>query len=320
MPEETAASAATETVANPGSTQAPAPAAGASDSGAPPKTLLSGNGQDTAPQAPAATWPDDWRQRFAGEDKSDLKALDKMTDPSMVWKKAKSLEQKLSSGEYKRVAPFPDKGTDEEKAAWRAEQGIPEAPDKYDTAVGDGFVWGETDKPVLDDYTAFAHSRNLSADQVKTNLDWYRQMQQKMVDARDQKDADYRRESEDTLRSEWGAEYRPNINAIDNMMRDAPAGVREAILGGRTAEGQLIGDHPGILAWLAQTAREMNPAATMLPAGNANAQGLSARMKEFDAMIKDRRSEYYRGQNAESLQEEYRTLLAAKARQEGKAA
>ena len=38
-------------------------------------------------------------------------------------------------------------------------------------------------------------------------------------------------------------------------------------MGGRTADGYRVGDDPHVLRWLAGLAREMNPAATLLPAG-----------------------------------------------------
>src|SRR5687767_3918859 len=53
-----------------------------------------------------AKWPDNWRQEMTGGDEKELKQAERYLTPADVWKKTRSLEQKLSSGEYKAVVPF----------------------------------------------------------------------------------------------------------------------------------------------------------------------------------------------------------------------
>jgi hypothetical protein len=65
----------------------------------------------------------------------------------------------VSSGELKANVPFPEKGTDEEKAAWRKDAGIPDKPEAYDLKFEDGFVVGEDDKPMVDELPQAAHER-----------------------------------------------------------------------------------------------------------------------------------------------------------------
>jgi hypothetical protein len=91
---------------------------------------------EVAPGAETATpqfdWPDDWRDRFAGEDKTFRRQLERYASPTDLARKARSLERKLSSGEYRR--DLPANASDEDKAAWRAERGycrivnLPTAP------------------------------------------------------------------------------------------------------------------------------------------------------------------------------------------------
>ena len=79
-----------------------------------------------------ATWPEDWRVQIAGEDEKALKQLGRYQSPADIWTKARALEQRITSGELKDYSPFPEKGSDDDKAAWRANNQIPEAPGKYE--------------------------------------------------------------------------------------------------------------------------------------------------------------------------------------------
>jgi hypothetical protein len=101
--------------------------------------------EETTEVTPA--WPDDWRQQIAGDDEKALNQLGRYATPadiwtkaraleqrisSGIWTKARALEQRISSGELQDQSPFPDKGTEDEQAAWRAERNLPDAPDKYE--------------------------------------------------------------------------------------------------------------------------------------------------------------------------------------------
>lgn len=283
------------------------------------KTTLALGGGDPAadpPAPPAASW----RDRLSGDDKDFRQRLDRFADETAFARSYRSLEQKLSSGEFKQQVPFPDKGTDEEKATWRKDQGIPDKHDAYDTSLGNGVVWGDADKPWLDDFLTHAHGRNYTPAQVKSNLEWYHATQEKMRAAQDDADNSFHRESEDTLRADWGPDYRPNLNAVQNLLATAPKGIRERIFGGRTADGRQIANDPETLKWFAQLSRDINPAASVLPATGADAKGVDARLAELQTMQRDRGSAYWRGDQSEKMQSEYRTLIEARDRNKGRAA
>jgi hypothetical protein len=71
------------------------------------------------------------------------------------------------------VSAFPDKGTDEQKAAWRAENNVPAAADKYEIKLADGKALAETDKPLVEAFTKDAHERNLPAGAVNDAVNWF---------------------------------------------------------------------------------------------------------------------------------------------------
>jgi hypothetical protein len=321
MTDELAADAA-----QPDTVEANAGAAGVapSDSGAKPdaavndgadKPLIDGGGKDVEAAAPA-TWPDDWRQRLAGEDKKALKTLERMTDPGQVFKAYSELREKVSSGEYKRVPP--KDATPEDLAAWRKEAGLPEKPEDYDVALPDGIVMGEADKPIFDSFKPVAHAANMTTEQMNAAADWYFKMQQQLADEQDDFDLNFRKTAEDSLREEWGNDYRRNVNAISGAFSSAPEGLKERFLKSRIPvmdeKGNVtgmapLGNDPDVVKWLASMALEINPASTIAP-GSPSASMTS--IKDEIAAIEKRMSEDRAGYfKDEAMQNRYRQLLEA---------
>lgn len=275
-----------------------------------------GTGQGNGP-----TWPADWRKHLAGNDEKEVKQLERFASPADVWRKARALEQRLSSGELKAVTPFPDKGTPEQQAAWRTENGIPESPDKYQVNLGEGVVIGEQDKPIIDDFLKSAHASNTPPNVVNATLKWYYDFAEKQREARYEQDQQAKAKFEDTMRPEWGGEYRPNLNSVHALLDMAPEGVKDKFLNGRLADGTPIGSDPDTLRWLANLSRQINPITTIIPGSGANiSQAIEDELSKFNGMMADRGSEYWKGPNAEKNQARYRELLSAKERQKGRAA
>lgn len=313
-----------------GATQAasptPAPAGGAgatpaTEAAASPQTLLSADGKDDKAVAAPADWPDDWRQKLAGEDKALLKQLDRLGSPADLFKSYRALQQKISSGELKAAGtPYPEKGTDEEKAAWRKENGVPDKAEDYKIEPPKGFVFGDADKPSLESFQKYAHALNWTPAQLNQAVAWYASEQEQIIARQQQEDGAFRQKAEDDLRSEWGNNYRQNINAVQNLLSSAPTGLSDRLLSARLADGRLLGDDPVALKWLAGLSREVNPVATLSPAVGDPSKTMTARKAELEALIKDRRSVYYRGNDAAKLQTEYRDILAAEERMKSRAA
>lgn len=282
----------------------PAPDAGGSASAA--------GAQPSATPAPAPV--PSWRDKIAGGDKPFAEnVLARYTDEAAFGKAHRALLQKLSSGELKEAPkPFPDKGTDAEKLAWKQANGVPDKPDLYieKMAPPKGVVFGDADKPALERLAGFAASANWSQDQYNAVLAAYHHELAAVTTARDEADHNFRAEAEDALRADWGQDYTRNVNAMKNMLSGAPEGVRERLMGGRTADGRLIGDDPAVLRWLSQVALDLNPAATILPA-SMNAAGFKSRFDELEALSKNAAGEYYRGPNAKELQREHYKLIEA---------
>jgi hypothetical protein len=71
----------------------------------------------------------DWRARWPATTRRLPKRLARFPGPADLSKSFRSLEQKLSSGEFKK--PLAENATPEEKATWRKENGLPEKAEEY---------------------------------------------------------------------------------------------------------------------------------------------------------------------------------------------
>lgn len=255
-------------------------------------TLLAGAG-DAGANADKANipveFPEDWREKLAGENKDDLKTLSRYTQPKALWDALKSMRTKLSAGELKAVSAFPAEGDDAAKATWRKENGIPDTAEAYEPKI-EGLVFGDADKPMLESFKQHAHGKNWSPAQFNEALGWYAAEQQQIKARQDAADETFRGEARDALYAEWGPQdFKGNINAVKNLLSSAPTGFADRLLGARLADGKLLGDDPNALKWLSSLAREMNPAATLVPPGTSDA-GKSV-TAELEAIREKRRND-----------------------------
>jgi hypothetical protein len=207
----------------------------------------------------------------------------------------------------------------EEVARWRDDNGIPQTPDGY--KMPDGVVLGENDKPIVDDFLKTAHERNWSPDQVQTAVSWFMERQANQADAITARDTEQRMAAEDELRSEYGPQYRNEVKRAYEFLRTAPEGLGESIMGGRLADGRLVGDAPEVIRWLNGLQREMNPAATVVPGAGTNAvQAIEAELASLNKLMGDRGSEYWKGPTAARLQARARELISAQQKTRQRAA
>jgi hypothetical protein len=258
----------------------------------------------------------DWRAAMAGDDAKFLDRLGRFASPADFARSYRSLETKLSSGEYRR--DLPETATDEEKAAWRKEQGIPDKADGYAVELPDGLVLGKDDQPVVDLFKQFAHGRNYTPQQFNEALTWYYETQDALASQREDADAAFRLKSEDALRAEYGADYRRNMNVLGSVRDSMPEDLAARLLAGRLADGTKIGNDPAFIRWMVSLGLELNPASTLVPATAANAGASIATELESIARLRVENPEKYWKDN-ELLQRE-RELIAAQEKMRTRAA
>lgn len=274
-----------------------------------PETALSDPGDK--PVAAPADWPQDWRDKMAGDDEKLRKRMDRFKSPKDILDFALNAEKKISSGKIK--SDFPADGSDEEKAAWRKDNGIPETPDAYDLTLDDGLVIGDQDKPIVDAVVAGMHEKNASPEQVKVALSTYYKMREEQTAMRAAEDEKEKTTTRDELRDELGEDFRPRVMSAFGLIEMAPEDVREQIMAARLPNGGLLGNNAGVLKWLMQLAEEVNPGATIVPGSSGGAiASIETEIAQIEKLQGDKNSEYWKGAGAEKMQERYRELLTAR--------
>lgn len=254
-------------------------------------------------------WGEDWRKNYAGDDDKMSKRLERYASPKAALDALVAAQNKISSGELKSALQ-PD-ASDEEKVQWRADNGVPEKFEDYEVELPNGLVVGEEDKPVVDSFLEAAHKSNLHPNQVNDALAWYYDNQDKMAEQLETQDAEAKQSGEDALRVEWGTDYRRNIQLANNLLDQAPDGLKEQIMGARLADGSPLGNNPDALNWLVGMSRKINPIATVVPSSGTNAvQAIETELASLKSMMGDKTSEYWKGDSAAKNQERYRELLS----------
>jgi hypothetical protein len=263
----------------------------------------------------------DWRTQMAGDDAEALKRLARFTDPGAVFKSFRSLEQKISSGEYKK--PLDEKATPEQKAEWRKANGLPEKADDYVSklALPNGLVLGEAEKGVVGEIAAVALDRNMTPDAFNGIVAKYYEIQDAQRQKQEDADDAFKLASEDALRKDWqGPDYRRNLTAVNNLIATWPEELATSLLAARDPNGRKLGDNPTLIRQLANIAMELNPAATLVPAGTTDpGKNVQSRLDEIRTMRRNDPDAY----NADKkLQAEELELIEAdmKMKSRGKAA
>lgn len=249
-------------------TEPPAAASDAATESAPPPPA---DGGDTA--APPPFWGEGWRERLAGGNEDEMKQLRRYASPEGIWKKIRHLEKKLSSGDLKPVRP----DTDDEAvlAEWRKQVGAPDTPEDYLKALPREIDIPESDAPAIERIFKTMHAQGLPTEQAKEVVSEYYRMQAEWKTQLVQQDYDYRIQSEENLRAEWGPEYRANINAIGLLFdRMGSKDLLQQMQAARLPDGRKLGDNPEAMKFLAAVARDVvsDGGVTITPQGGMNLQ------------------------------------------------
>ena len=282
--------------------------------------------------APAGTgeaatpyWPADWRETtaaaIAGDDARararELKQLERYADPARIYTKARALEAKLSeSGTVKLPGP---KAGREEIAAFHRAIGVPENPSGYLDLIEleGGAVLGPADRPLAESFAAALHPAGATADVVSAALNWYFRNEETQAATLDAADEEFRIESERALKEEFGPAFARHTNAIAGLFATAPGGADPAdsgalfarLMGGRLADGQIVGNDPDMVRFLVGLAREISPAATVTEAGNPSGQSIDTEIAEIREKMRSDRRGYF---SDDGLQARYRELIATR--------
>lgn len=258
----------------------------------------------------------DWaaiRAKIANGDEKVEKRLARYSSIDSVVEALFAAQKKIAEGGMRTA--FPKDGTPEDIAAWRKENGVPEKAEGYDLQLDDGVILGEADEPIVNEFLGVALESNMTPAQVNSAVNWYMNMREQEANAIAENDANLRETAEESLRELWGAETKLNKQVILNHLKSAPDGLGDLLLSGRLGDGSPIFSNVAALRWFADQARTINPMATITPTSGQNvAQALEDEISSIEKMMRDRESDYWKGDKAPKIQERYRQLLDTKQR------
>jgi len=257
--------------------------------------------------APVTTWPADWQEKAAKGDDKRLAHLKRYASPEAAFDAMIAAQNRIRSGDLKSA--LPENPKPEELAQWRKDNGIPEAPDKYDLKFDDGLVIGEADKPVMDEFLKTAHESNLTPAQVKQVVKWHYKNQERLAEAQAAQDEQNRTEALDALNAEWGTKFRSEMNLITgSVLSIFPETVRNDLIGARLPDGRGVFNSPDILRALSAIAHQINPAGVVTPSGSGDmAKTIDDEIKMIESKMGTK--EYVKDQK---MQDRYLQLVTAR--------
>lgn len=208
------------------------------------------------PPKKESPWADDWREQMAGGDEDIAKAISRYGSPSGVAKALKEAQKTLRQGSQRPERPK-DFADEKAMSEWRKAAGVPEEaagyviPEKVQKRLLD------EDKPVLAQFTEFAHKRGMPTEYVTDATEWYLDTLDAISEQQKAEDAAALDKCDDKLRSEWvGAEYKGNMSLAKRFVEDRFGIPFNELSEARLPNGQKIGNNPDIMMRLSDLGRD----------------------------------------------------------------
>jgi len=270
---------------------------------------------DTPPETPPAEPANksDWRADMAGGDEGLAKRLARYTSPADVGKAFNDAQNKIRAGA--EAEPLAEDATDEQIAAYRDENGIPPEPKDYLENLPDGLVIGDDDMEVMGLFTDYLHQNNYKIEEAQQLIGFYNETKDAEMAAHAESDQLSSQEADERYRDEWGNDYTANKNLINTFIEKELGENAADFLNGRDANGLPIMNNPAVLGWTLSLARELSSVSTIVGGPGQTPDTMAARKDTIEGLMGDKTSAYWKGDKADKMQEEYRSILAAENRQ-----
>jgi hypothetical protein len=256
-----------------------------------------------------------WRDAFAGEDDKFKSQLERYSTPEDMGKAFREQRATISSGSLKQS---PDENaTPEDLAAFRAANNIPAESSGYLDNLPEGLVLGDDDKEIFEDFAGAMHEMNVEPSVMHKVIDWYNGFAEDQQDAMAEMDNGHHQETEESLRTEWGTDYRANINLIGSLIETTFSEENaSAILNARGDDGRALMNIPGVLEGLASISRKINPVGQLAPStGGTPQETLEGEIAAIEKFMKDDRKAYNKDEKQQArLRELYQIRIDHEAR------
>ncbi len=259
-----------------------------------------------------------WRDAFAGEDEKFKSQLERYAKPEDLGKAFREQRATISSGNLKQS---PDENaTPEDLAAFRVANNIPAEAAGYLENLPEGLVLGEDDKEIFESFAGAMHEMNVEPAVMHKVIDWYNGFAEDQQDTMAELDHGHHQETEDALRTEWGTDYRANINLVGSLIEGTFSEENAAaILNARDGDGRAIMNIPGVLQGLSELSRKLNPVNQIAPAaGRTPDQTLEDEIADIEKFMKDDRKAYNKDERKQArLRDLYQIRIDHEARKTG---
>jgi hypothetical protein len=279
---------AIDTPLDPAPADPPAPEPSSADGTTPAPSPSPPPGQEPSaeptepPKGYFETLPDDWRKQLAGDDEKRLKLLERVPDVPTLVENYLNAQDKIRRGEISNG--LPENPTDEQIADWREAQGIPPEPGKYELSLEDGLVLDETDSRIMEGIYEVAHKNNIPAAAMSELTNAMLQGRQKEQEAIEFKDSQDKAQVDKMLKDAWGGDYQMNINlAKAYLSAQLPQESMEKFVNARMPDGTAVFNDPHIMMMIANTQRELDPAATVVPDAINQVQSINEEIKQIES-------------------------------------
>jgi hypothetical protein len=220
-------------------------------------------------------------------------------------------QQKIRSGEYKRAAPPAD--NPEEIKAWREEQDIPETPDGYEIPGVDLSQVEPEARAAIDHIRTRLHGENFDKGKAAVVATLLQEVAQMEMQRTAEADANRMDAVEDTLRAEWGADYRKNLNMNGALLSQHFGEDMDSVLKARMPDGTRLADNPAFSKFLNAMARASGND-VMFEGDASGGTSIDARLEQIRQVMSTNINEYH----AKGLDIEYAQLLEKKAARGGR--
>lgn len=252
--------------------------------------------QEDLNKAYLGTLDHNWRDDFAsdgdgGIDDKFKSTLERYASPADAGKAFREARATISGGAYKQA---PGEGaTEDDIKAYREANGIPLEAGGYMENLPEGLVVGDDDKEIMGDFLSALHSENVPPSVAHKAIEWYNGFAEKQQDQLAEIDHTHHTETEDSLRQEWGSDYRANINLVGALVENTfGEEIKEAILNARDMEGRAIMNIPGVVQGFAQLARQINPISQVVKPGGDPVTTLNDEIESIEKVMKEDRTKY----------------------------
>jgi len=236
--------------------------------------------------------PEDWRTQAVkamgveeGSDDFDkrIKQLERVSDASVLFKNYFSAQDRIRAGEISNG--LPENPSEGQVAEWREANGVPATPEDYQLSLDEGLVLGESDERILESVYKVAHENNIPASAISALTNSMLAGRQAEAEAIVSQDGVDHQTTERQLKETWGGDFQTNLNMVTGLVNQLPETIRDAFTNARMADGRAVFNSPEVMVAMAEWARIINPAATVVGSANNPMQTIDDEIKTLEGRM-----------------------------------